>query len=278
MCTLLEGAGNHGRFSGQVAVVTGGSSGIGFATARLLSSAGAKLVLVGRDRARVDAAAEQLPGAAIGVAADVSVSADVDRYMSAALDRFGQVDLTFLNAGSAGAPSSLSDTSDDEFDRVIASNLRGAFLGLRAAIGHLRDSGRRGSIVLCSSTSGLSGSKFGSYSAAKHGVVGLAKAAANEGAPLGIRVNTIAPGAIETPMISGLESRLGGGERVRSALQATTPLGRAEQRYGRAEEVAATVAFLMSDDAGWITGAVLPVDGGVLAADPFHAATPAPED
>jgi len=252
-----------------VAIVTGGGSGMGAGTARRLSGDGLRVVVVDRDGPAADAVAAGLTGDGVAVTADVSLEADVDAYTAAAVKAFGSVDRVVLNAGIPGGPVPLADEDPATFDRIVAVNLRGVFLGLRAALRRMRDQGSGGAIVVTSSTSGLSGSDLGSYSAAKHGVVALTKTAAVEGAAYGVRVNAVAPGSIDTPMMRVIEAHLGGGEAARRALHGTTPLGRSLDRHGSVEEVAAVTAFLLSDEAGWVTGVTVPVDGGVLATDPF---------
>jgi NAD(P)-dependent dehydrogenase (short-subunit alcohol dehydrogenase family) len=258
----------RGRFHGRVAVVTGAASGIGAATARRLAADGARVLLVDLDAAAVERCSHELAGEAAGFAADVSEEGDVAAYTDAALEMFGRIDLVFLNAGIPGPMIAIADLEASDFDRVVSVNLRGVFLGLRAGLRELRTGG--GSIVVTASTAGVSGSDLGAYSAAKHGVVGLVKSAALEGAAHRIRVNAIAPGSIETPMTDALIDRLGDRDDARESLWSTTPLGREQRRFGSSDEVASLVGFLLSDEAAWITGAVVPVDGGVLASDPYR--------
>jgi NAD(P)-dependent dehydrogenase (short-subunit alcohol dehydrogenase family) len=186
------------RLESRVAVVTGGASGIGAAASRRLSQDGARVVVVGLDGAAAAGSAADLPGQAIGVAADVATEAGVEAYSAAALEAFGGVDLAFLNAGMGGRMAPIAELEADEFDRVVAVNLRGVFLGLRAA---LRQMHRGGAVVVTTSTAGLHGSNLAAYSAAKHGAVALVRSAAVEGAAAGVRVNGIAPDSIETPMM-----------------------------------------------------------------------------
>jgi NAD(P)-dependent dehydrogenase (short-subunit alcohol dehydrogenase family) len=203
------------------------------------------------------------------VGGDVATESGAAGHVEAALRTFGRLDYAVLNAGVPGAPIPLSQESVATFDRIVAVNLRGVFLGLRATLAHLREQGNGGAIVVTASTAGLSGSELGAYSAAKHGVVALARSAAIEGAGYGVRVNAIAPGSIDTPMMAVIEDALGGDETARREVRASTPLGRGQDRLGR-PEVAALVWFLLGNGAGWITGATVPVDGGVLAADPYR--------
>jgi NAD(P)-dependent dehydrogenase (short-subunit alcohol dehydrogenase family) len=259
-----------GPHAGRTAVVTGGTRGIGAAAARRLSAEGARVVVVARDASEARATAAALPGEAVGVGADVSTEAGVEAYVAAAERAFGGADLAFLNAGGAGRMAPISELELDEFDAVVAVNLRSVFLGLRAA---LRGMGAAagGAVVISASTAGLRGSNLPAYSAAKHGAVALAQSAAVEGAALGVRVNAIAPDSIETPMMQALIERLGGGERARRQLSAMTPLGRQQERFGSPEEVASLVSYLLGPEAGWITGAIVPVDGGILATDVHRA-------
>jgi len=256
-----------------VALVTGGASGMGAAIAQRLSADGHRVVVADLDEAAAAQIVAELPGEAVAVGGDVADETAVAGHVEAALDAFGRLDRVVLNAGVPGTPIPLSQERVATFDRIIAVNLRGVFLGLRATLAHLRGQAEGGAIVVTASTAGVSGSELGAYSASKHGVVALMRSAAIEGAGFGVRVNAIAPGSIDTPMMMVIEQALGGNEAARRALRASTPLGRHQNRLGHPAEVAALVTFLLSDDAGWITGATVPIDGGTLAADPYRLAT-----
>ncbi len=245
---------------GRVAVVTGAAGGIGGATAARLSREGAAVVLVDSDGDAAERAAKELDGDAIAVAADVSREEDVARYMDAAVQRFGRVDLHHLNAGIPGSAATLPDLTVEEFDRVIAVNVRGPFLGLRAAFRqYLRQEPRGGeAVVVTASIASLRGSAdLLPYHTSKHGVLGLVRSAAVYGGPLGIRVNAVAPGIVPTDLFAGAGSGPGtGNDMVRRA--STSPMRRA----GTPEEIAGVVAFLLGPDAGYLTGEVVSVDGG----------------
>jgi NAD(P)-dependent dehydrogenase (short-subunit alcohol dehydrogenase family) len=194
----------------------------------------------------------------VAVQADISQEEAVDHYIDEALSAFGRVDLHHLNAGIFGSFATLPDLSSDEFDRVMAVNVRGQFLGLRAAFRQYRAQESVGNIVVTASIASLTGSAdLLAYQTSKHAVVGLIHGAAVYGGPLGIRVNGVAPGIVPTDLFAAAAGATGGkNDMVQRA--STTPLRRA----GRSDEIAATVAFLLAEDSSYITGQVLSADGG----------------
>ncbi|MGH3165218.1 MAG: SDR family NAD(P)-dependent oxidoreductase [Trebonia sp.] len=252
------------RFAGQVAVVTGAGHGLGRGSAERLSAEGARVVVVDIDGDAAKAAAAALPGEAIAVTADVSDEAQVDAYIETAVGAFGRVDYHHLNAWIFGTFAKLPDLPADEFDRVMAVNVRGQFLGLRAAFRQYRAQGAGaaarggGAIVITASIASLTGSAdLLAYQTSKHASVGLMRGAAMYGGPLGIRVNAVAPGIVPTDLFAAAAATAGGkNDMTRRA--ATTPLRRA----GTPGDIGAVVAFLLSEDAAYMTGQVVSVDGG----------------
>ncbi|MDF2916271.1 SDR family NAD(P)-dependent oxidoreductase [Microbacterium sp. NPDC086615] len=245
-------------------LVSGGASGIGEATVRQLVARGDRVAIVDRDAVRLATVAEELGVQVLALEADVSSEQEVEKTTAHAVRHFGCLDGAFLNAAVPGPFQSLMQTSAADFDRVIAIDLRGVFLGLRETMRHLTGASRAGSIVVTSSLAGLTaGRGLAAYTAAKHGVIGLVRNAAVEGAAHGIRVNCIAPGLTDTPLQAPLREFHGA---QADALQAQVPLG----RMGDPREAAELACFLLSDAAGYLTGAVIPIDGGALADSPLR--------
>jgi NAD(P)-dependent dehydrogenase (short-subunit alcohol dehydrogenase family) len=242
----------------KVAVVTGGAGVIGSVTARRLSAAGARVVVVDLDGARAEEVAASISGEALAVQADVAAEGDVDRYVAAAVERFGRLDLHHLNAGIPGTLAPLPDVATDDFARVMDVNVNGTFFGLRAAFRQFARQGGGGAIVVTGSIASLRGSAdLLAYHTSKHAVLGLTRCAAVYGGPLGVRVNAVAPGIVPTDLFAGSGAAAGGGsDMVKRA--STTPMRRA----GTPDEVAALVAVLLGDDAGYMTGEIVSVDGG----------------
>ena len=252
------------RFEGKVALVTGAAAGIGRAAAARLGAEGARLVLVDRDAAHLAATAKEL-GAEAAIEADVTDEASVARYVAETEARCGGIDLFVNNAGIEGRVAPIVELTADDWDRVQAVNARGVFLGLREVLRSMARAGRGGAIVNTASMAGVRGGpSFSPYIASKHAVVGLTKTAALESARLGIRVNAVAPGFIDTRMLADLDKAHSAGDvdETRRQREASVPLG---GRYGKPEEVASVMAFLLSDDASYVTGNIVLIDGGLNA-------------
>jgi len=246
------------RFAGKTAVVTGAGSGLGRASAHRLSAEGAAVVVVDVDAEAADATAAALHGPAIAVCGDVSDEAAVDAYMTAGIEEFGSIELYHLNAGIFGSFAPLVDLPLGDFERVMAVNVTGQFLGLRAAFRQFRAQRSGGAVVMTGSIAGLTGSAdLLAYQTSKHAVHGLVRGAAAYGAPLGIRVNAVAPGIVPTDLFA-VAATTTGGKNDMEQRASTTPLRRA----GTPAEIAAVAAFLLSEDAGYIIGQVLSADGG----------------
>src|SRR5215213_2672568 len=246
----------------KVALITGGNSGIGQATALSFIRQGARVIIAARRVRESEATVAQLRragGEATFIPTDVTQASDVANCVNQVVETYGRLDYLVNNAGQASATAPIADQTDDNWNRIIAQHLTGAWLGMKYAIPHMLRQGG-GAIVNISSIAGLVGNAFGvaPYIAAKHGVIGLTKAAALEYAKQGIRVNAVAPGVIRTPMLTPMTGDTPEGE---APLGAMHPMG----RIGTPEEIADTVVWLCSAQASFITGQVLAVDGGTLA-------------
>ena len=245
-------------FKNQVALVTGGASGMGLATAKGFARAGAAVAIVDRNAAKVDAAvtALQADGARVlGIVCDVSDESQAKAAVERTVAEFGRLDMAYNNAGILGPICPMSEETVEGYDAVQAVNLRGVWTFMKHELLQMKKQGS-GAIVNCSSLGGLVGlAGRAAYHASKHGVIGLTKSAALDVAASGIRVNAVCPGCIETPM----------GEEIDPAAMKEflklQPIG----RMGRPEEVAAAVLWLCSPGASMVLGVALPVDGGFVA-------------
>ena len=250
-----------GLLNDKIALITGGASGIGRASALAIAREGAKVAVAD---VLVEGAGETVGliesggGQAIAIEADVSNAANVEAMVQKVIEAYGRIDCAFNNAGIEGQVASTEEYSEEIFDRVIDINLTGVWLCLKYEIPRMLEHGS-GAIVNTASGAGLVGTPgLSAYVASKHGVVGLTKTAALEYAKLGIRVNAVCPGVIETPMVQRLSS---GQPQMGEALVAAEPIG----RVGQPEEIAESVVWLCSDAASFVTGHAMSVDGGFVA-------------
>lgn len=247
-------------FEGRVALVTGGSFGIGAATAVAFARQGAKVVVADiKENPDSLKSVQELSPESCFVSCDVSDAGQVESLFGVVLDHFGRLDFAFNNAGIEGENGNVEVCSEANWDHVLAVNLKSVFLCMRAELDLMLKQGY-GSIVNCSSVAGLMGfTGLPAYVASKHAVVGLTRAAALENAARGVRVNAVCPGVIRTQMV---ERVIHGDADLERAYTAMEPMG----RMGVADEIASAVVWLCSDSSSFMTGAAVPVDGGMTAA------------
>lgn len=255
------------RLEGKVAVITGATGGIGQAASRLFAEEGARVALVDLDESALQELARSIgEEQASYTAADVTDPDQSQGYIDAAVNRWGGIDILLANAGIEGVVSDIPDYPIDVFDRVMAVNVRGVWLGIKYAVPAMRERGG-GSIVITSSTAGIGGaSEMSAYNTSKHAVIGMMRCAALEGAPHGIRVNTVNPAPIETRMMRSIEEQRVAilddpnltVETAKQSYATRIPL----RRYGNPEEVARMMLFLAGDDSSFCTGGIYMVDGG----------------
>jgi NAD(P)-dependent dehydrogenase (short-subunit alcohol dehydrogenase family) len=252
------------RLNGKIAIITGATGGIGSAAAKRFVTEGAKVMLVDRDPEALSRLSAELSGSAVWQAADVSSETDTKRYVHAAVDQLGAVDILFANAGIEGKLCPLVELPLQVFQQVWSVNVQGVFLAIKHAAPWIAQRGG-GSIVITSSIAALMGSQgLAAYVTSKHALTGLARTAALELAPLKIRVNTVNPGPIDNRMMRSIEEQAMPGEpaSVRHGFESKVALG----RYGTNDEIANMALFLASAESSYATGAVFVVDGGFTAA------------
>ncbi len=243
------------RLKNKTALITGGNSGIGLATAKLFIAEGAKVAITGRNRATLDAALAELGPNAIALQADATDVAATEQAVAEAARAFGKLDIVFANAGIPGS-TPVGASKLETFEQVLRTNITGAFFTVQAAAPHLNDGG---AIILTGSVMSEMGSPGSSaYAASKAGLRGMSRVLAAELAPRGIRVNVVSPGATRTPIWVSAAPTPEAKAQLDKRLSGVIPLG----RQGEAEEIAKTVLFLASDAASYINGAELFVDGG----------------
>jgi NAD(P)-dependent dehydrogenase (short-subunit alcohol dehydrogenase family) len=249
------------RLKNKVALITGGAAGIGLTTAKLFLKEGAKVVIVDINKSELEKVIASLDHPDLSYCvADVSKSKDVEKYVSRTMEVHGKIDVFFNNAGIEGISSPLAAYPDEIFDKVIAVNLKGVWLGCKHVIPKMSEGG---SVIITSSVAGLKGfAGLGAYVTSKHAVVGVMRVAALEFSDKKIRVNTIHPGPVNTEMMRRIERDMSpqSPQEVMKGFEASVPFG----RYAESQEIAELALFLASDDSKYITGCTHVVDGGML--------------
>ena len=252
------------RLENKVAVITGGAGGIGEAAAKRFIAEGANVLLVDLDAGALEGACGRIGSNRVSfLVGDVTRAVDNQAMIDTATERYGGVDIFLANAGIEGDVASLLDYPEERFDELMAINVKGPFLGLRAAVPALRKRGG-GSVIITSSVAGIKGApSLAPYVTSKHAVIGLMKSAAKEFAAEGIRVNTVNPSPVNTRMMRSIEHGLNPDqpEQAQQMMAAGIPM----QRYAEAEDIANLMLFLASDESSFITGAVYMADGGSVA-------------
>ncbi len=250
------------RLKNKVAVITGGAGGIGSATAKIFLDEGAKVLLVDLNEGSLKEVAAGLGSSDLSyIAADVTKDAETKKYIDIAVEKYGKIDILFSNAGVEGVVKPLTKYPEEVFDRVLSVNVKGVWLSLKHCFPVMKKNGG-GSIIITSSVAGLRGSINAiAYAAGKHGAVGIMKSAAQEGARMKIRVNSVHPGPVDNRMMRSLEEGYvpGDAEEAKKSIVAGIPFG----RYAKSEEVGRLVLFLASDESAFVTGATYVVDGGL---------------
>src|SRR3954453_1452499 len=246
------------RLINKTALITGGNSGIGLATARLFVAEGARVVVTGRNQATLDAAAKELGPNALAIVADATDVAATEQAVEQAVAKFGKLDILFANAGIAGN-TPIGGTTLAAFENVIRTNITSVFFTVQAAAPHLNDGA---SIILNGSVISVLGNPgYAAYAASKAGVRAMARVMASELSPRGIRVNVVSPGGTSTPIWGAALATAEAEKAFEKRIGATTPLG----RIGEPDHISKTVLFLASDDAAHVQGQELFVDGGATA-------------
>ena len=244
------------RFAGKVAVITGGNSGIGLATAKRFSDEGAKVAISGRSQKTLDEAVKYVGNGILAVKSDVANLADLDRFYSTVAQKFGKIDVLFVNAGVAKFVP-VQNADEAHYDEIFNINVKGAYFTIQKALAHLNDGA---SIVLNTSVAGIKGTANASvYSASKAALRSFSRTLTTELVERGIRINSVAPGPIETPIFGRVGLSKEQVDEFAQTILSSVPL----KRFGQPEEVASAVAFLASSDASYITGVELHVDGGM---------------
>lgn len=253
--------------AGKKTLITGGASGIGEATTRLFIDAGAEVFIVDHDAQRMGSLKAELNSPRLhSCTADLRQNDDIRRYSEQALASLGDIDVAIFNAGICGANTSLEDYPESLFDELLQINMKAVWLGMRAVVPGMK-ARQRGSIILTSSIQGLSALPgTTAYTTAKHALVGMMKGAALELAPYNVRVNTVHPGYVATPMMDTIHRMVNpdAPNDFQAAIASSVPM----KRYAKPEEIAALIRHLASDEASYSTGGTFTADGGLLAALP----------